>query len=109
MPVRWDLSTALNPPVELPSGWLRVDARLTRTGIFEYLESDGKTIRRELRLPEEVFAKDALDSFSMVPVTNNHPPGLLDKSNTKQYQCGHAGELIKKDGDFVAGTLLITD
>ena len=35
---------------------------LTRVGIFEYRRPDG-SIRRELRLPEEVFAPESLASY----------------------------------------------
>lgn len=107
MPLRFDKGSLRSPEV-LTSGWLRVDAYLTRTGIFTYLNPDG-TLRRELRLPEEVFSPATLDSFAMVPVTNDHPPGLLDADNTRQFQVGQLSENIKRDGDFVASRLLVTD
>jgi hypothetical protein len=40
---------------------------LTRVGIFEYRRPDG-SIRRELRLPEEVFAQESLASYKGKPV-----------------------------------------
>ncbi|MEI6805588.1 MAG: DUF2213 domain-containing protein, partial [Myxococcaceae bacterium] len=52
-------------------GFVRVDARLTRTGIFTY-HQDGK-VTRELRLPEEVFRSDSLKSIAGAPVTDLHP------------------------------------
>jgi hypothetical protein len=106
---RFDLGQSLSPPQKLANGWLKVDAKLTRTGVFEYRNLDG-TVRRELRLPEDVFHPDSLASFSMVPLTDDHPyEGALTADNAKQYTVGHAGESIARNDNFVVGKLLITD
>lgn len=89
-------------------GGIRVPARLTRVGVLEYRKPDG-TIRRELRLPEEVFNSDSLASLNGAPVTDlAHHRGLLDVSNWKEATLGTTIE-IRKDGNFVAADLLIND
>lgn len=98
----------LSKAQRLDNGWLRAPARLTRTGVFVYRNPDG-TERRELRLPSEVFNADSLASFSMVPVTDGHPAVPLDSSNTRELQRGHVGENVRRDGDFVAASMLVTD
>lgn len=98
----------LQKPTKMANGWLRVDGKLTRTGVFAYRTSDGK-VRRELRLPEEVFHADALKSFGLVPVTDEHPPVFLDSSNTKDFARGAVSAAPRKDGTFVVGELLVTD
>lgn len=90
-----------------PNGYLRADGFVTRTGVFKYKTLDGKT-RLEYRPPEEVFRQATLDSFELVPLTNNHPPVLLDANNTKQYQVGTVGKMTKAD-KFAASPLLVTD
>lgn len=90
------------------SGYLRVDGFIARTGIQEYARADG-TIRRELRLPEEVFAPAAMRSFALVPVTNLHPPGLLTPETAKSYTVGAIGESVRQDGDHLAATMMIHD
>lgn len=97
----------LTKPVRMDNGWLRAPARLTRTGIFEYRNPDG-SVRRELRLPEEVFHSDSLASFAMLPITDGHPAEPLDAENTRELQRGNVGELVRRDGDFVAASMLIT-
>jgi hypothetical protein len=92
----------------MSNGWLRVDARLTRTGVFVYKNADG-TERRELRRDEDVFDSASLESFSLVPLTNDHPPGLLDASNAKQFAVGSVGELVRRDGQFVTASILVMD
>lgn len=49
-----------------------------------------------------------MQSFGLVPVTNNHPPELLNDTNTRKFQIG---SIInpRQDDEFVAGSLLITD
>lgn len=97
----------LRKPVKMRNGWLRVDGHLTRTGVFEYRNQDG-TPRRELRLPEDVFHQDSLESFSMVPITDDHPPKFLDSKNTGEYQRGHIGESVVRDGKLMRASMLIT-
>jgi hypothetical protein len=98
----------LRPPQELPDGRLRADGYLTRSGVFLYRNGDG-TIRREYRPPEEVFHVDSLKSFEMVPVTDDHPPVMLNAANAAQYTRGMTGEQIRQDDRFVAGGLTVFD
>lgn len=107
MAIRFDVG-ALRPPKRLPNGCLRVDAYLTRTGVFTYRNPDG-TERREYRPPTEVFKADSLGTFAMVPVTDDHPPEMVTASNAKQYLRGTTGEAVRQDGDRVACTMMITD
>jgi hypothetical protein len=105
---RFDIGE-LREPQKMANGWLKVDAHLTRTGVFTYRNPDG-TERRELRLPEEVFHADSLKSFGLVPLTNGHPPeGLLTSENTARYQVGTIGEGISRDGELVRASIVVTD
>jgi len=94
-------------PIRTPNGYLRCDARITRTGVFEYRLHDGST-RRELRLPEDVFKADALSSFEDVPLTNEHPRERLDAKNTRRYQAGNVKN-VRQNDHHVAARVLITD
>jgi len=98
----------LQPPIRLPDGRIRVDAHITRTGVFHYALPDGTT-RREYRPPEEVFNQDSLATFSMIPVTDDHPPVMLSSSNAKTYTVGVTGEQARADGDYVRLPLMILD
>jgi hypothetical protein len=97
----------LKKPVKLPNGMLRVDAYITRTGVFVYRNPDG-TERRELRVPEEVFKADSLSTFGLAPLTDAHPPEFLTAENASKYMRGAVGMPIR-DGQFVASSMLITD
>ena len=81
---------------------------MTRAGIFVYRDAKGNTVR-ELRPPEEVMHPDALASFALVPVTNEHPPEALTADNAKQYSVGSVSESVAPEGDRVRATLMITD
>ncbi len=87
---------------------MRVDGVFTRAGVFVYRNQDG-TERRELRPPDEVFRSDALESFALVPVTDDHPPTLVRKDNRKEYEKGYTLEDARRDDDLVVGSLVVTD
>lgn len=90
-----------------PQGGLRVDANLTRTGIFEYRNPDG-SVRREYRPQEEVFSQDALDSFRGVPVTVGHP-GAVTADNWREHSVGHVGDSVRADGNFARAEVIVQD
>lgn len=90
------------------TGWLKVPARITRAGIFDYPLDDG-TVRRELRHPDFVFAPESMDSLQMVPVTLGHPREFLDANSTRDHQVGFTGQEIERRDDFVVAPLAITD
>lgn len=98
----------LKAPKRTSQGFLRVDAYLTRTGIFEYRDSAGG-VRRELRLDGEVFDGESLDSFAMAPITDDHPPVMLTAENAREYTRGHLAETVNRDGNFVRASMVITD
>lgn len=72
-------------------GFLKGRAIVTSIGVFTYKRADG-TIQRELRLPEEVFAYDTLNSMKLKPVTLNHPTELVTTDNAKELQAGSLGD-----------------
>lgn len=104
---RTDIST-LRPVERRADGTIRVDAFLSKCGVFQYMQPDG-TIRRELRLPEDVHDPESLRSFEGVPVTNNHPPGMIDASNAKQYSVGALLGVPSPDSDHIRGRLAVHD
>lgn len=95
-------------PVKTEDGFLLVDGRLSRTGVFLYVDGEGKE-RRELRLPEEVFHADHLSSIALRPLTNGHPEEWVTAANAKAYAVGCIGENVRQDGDFIAARLMVTD
>lgn len=86
-------------------GYARVDGRLTRTGILEYLRPDG-SVQRELRPEDEVFKADSLASLDGVIVTDLHPSVMVDASNTQQLTRGHV-RAPRRDGNFIAAELQV--
>ena len=91
-----------------PEGYLMDNPILTRVGIFEYQNPDG-TIRRELRLPEEVFAPESLASYKGKPVILTHEAGMIDTENVQQE---HIGTILSEgiqDGENVRAQIVIHD
>lgn len=97
-------------------GFLVVPARISRTGIQEYLavemglqDRNPTDVIRVFRPEEEVFADASLASFANKPVTNNHPPELVNAANAKEYSVGHAGPEVVRDGSFAKTELFVID
>ncbi len=99
---------ALKSPKRHPAGFLEVDGYVTRAGVFVYRNADGSE-RRELRPPDEVFKASSMRTFARVPVTDNHPPTMLDAANAAQYTRGTAGDAVGRDGDLVRASLTVYD
>jgi hypothetical protein len=98
-----------------PEGFLKGRAVITSTGIFEYLNADG-SVRRELRLPEEVFSKDFLESVKLIPITMLHPASSkVDATNVKDLQIGMVGSNPSDPADgtsdnyYLSVDMVITD
>lgn len=91
-----------------PEGYLIDHPILTRVGIFEYKNPDG-SIRRELRLPEEVFAPESLASYKGKPVILTHEAGMIDSDNVQQEQIGTILSEGTQDGDNVRAQIVIHD
>ena len=80
-------SLPLGQTIFTQEGYLMDRPILTSTGIFEYTNPDG-SIRRELRLPEEVFDPESLKSYKGKPIIITHDAGLIDKNNVDEEQIG---------------------
>lgn len=95
--------------VDTPEGYLKGAAVITNIGVFEYKNADG-SVRRELRLPEEVFNDESLESLKMKPISNSHPAEMIiDSENIKDHQVGQLGENITIDGIHISIPMVITD
>ena len=85
-PGRW----MTKPFAKTPEGFLTGRAIVTSVGVFTYRNLDG-SISRELRLPEEVFHVDTLNSMKLKPLVNNHPSEKVTPNNAKNLQIGSLG------------------
>lgn len=95
-------------------GYLRVRARLSRTGIQDYYgyeigQEPAEKVFRVYRPEEEVFSDETLASFRLKPVTDGHPfDGVSAETWTKEAR-GVVAEDVRREGDHTVATLLITD
>jgi hypothetical protein len=107
VPTRYDAGT-LGTVEATPSGGIKVPAYLTRVGVFTYRDNAGG-VRRELRLPEEVFSEDSLATLRHATVTDLHPNRPVNPSTWKQVTIGHVAEDVRADGKHVAASLIVQD
>lgn len=111
--IRWDGLGKLRV-TKTPEGFLKGDVVVTRSGIFNYMEPDGK-VRKELRHPDDVFDSESLDSLKMIPVVLDHPPKdangsrMVTAENAKKLSVGSTGETHRVMGGKVSIPIVITD
>ena len=91
-----------------PEGYLKDKPILTSTGIFEYATEDGG-VRRELRLPEDVFDPDSLASYKGKPIIITHDAGLVTKDNVSDEAIGTILTEGEQDGEDVRAEIIIHD
>lgn len=87
-------------------GYLIDHPIVTSVGIFEYTNPDGST-RRELRLPEDVFAPESLASYKGKPIIITHDAGYVDKGNVEEETIGTILSEGYHDGDNVRAEIII--
>lgn len=104
--VRYDRA-ALRAPKVTENGRARFDGVFSRTGIFTYVNDDG-SLRRELRPASEVFDPASLASLEMLPVVEDHPADGRIGNDHKRAQ-GWTVDGVRRDGENVVGSLLVTD
>lgn len=78
-------------------GFFRDTPVVTSVGIFEYKNPDG-SVRRELRLPEEVFDKKSLASYMGAPIVLTHNRAKEDGSINKDNVADEIVGTVLSDG-----------
>ncbi|MCI8661442.1 MAG: DUF2213 domain-containing protein [Lachnospiraceae bacterium] len=77
---------------------------IARIGDMEYGASElglsGAGTITVHRSSEEVFAPEAIASFEGKPVTNDHPPELLNPDSVSMYEEGHAQTIRQGTGEW---------
>lgn len=87
---------------------LKVKITLAKTGVLEYIRSDG-TVTKEAKLPEDLFHKNTIESLKGAPITMEHPEGLVSKCNSKELVKGAIMDSIAAQNGALIGNGVIYD
>ncbi len=91
----------LGTPQRTDEGYLRIPARLARTGVLNYGN-------RKVLVPPSVLADPRfLQSLEGKPVTLEHPPKLLDPKIVGRYRQGVVLPPVTFDGEYVNGLVQV--
>jgi hypothetical protein len=104
--IRYDAGT-LRAAKRTPQGFVQVDGYASRIGVQEY--RNGPKVRRELRLPDDVFADPSLGGFLGLPITDDHPSEMVNSENAAALTKGTVLTTGRRDGDKVMVTATIYD
>lgn len=92
------------------TGFLILNAKPTRAGVFKYRNPDG-SVRRELRRPDDVFKAASMATLRNKPFTDLHPmSGKVTASNSKALMVGMVtGDVTKTDDGYIQTQITCTD
>lgn len=109
MLTRYDTAPIKKLTKDAKTGFLHAtNVPIARVGVFPYLKSDG-SIEMEAKLPTDLLSDSAIQSANGVPVTEDHPSGMVTKDNAKQYMKGFTATNAHVDDDTVRVDMIITD
>lgn len=104
---------ALEPPRQTSDGYLVGSLRCSRTGIQQYLGSElglpTNDVISVYRPESEVFSRESLASYANKPISDDHPPVMIDSENWATYGKGDIGSDVVRDGEFVSVSYKIMD
>lgn len=114
-----DRNAIIDKPIITKEGYLVCDVDFARCGVQYYrnFELGSAAIPNKkpfdligvLRSEKEVFSKESMDSFSLVPLTDGHPNYNLDSYTAKDHAVGTSGENVVRNGDYLRVRIKVTD
>lgn len=92
-------------PISYGDGFMRAKVTIARAGVFPYVTHDGK-IRKEAKLPDDLFSRATIDSAKGAPITDGHPPrsdskGMVTPANYQKYAKGSLGDTATIENDHL--------
>lgn len=106
-------SVLLSDTKTTDDGYLEAAVRVARTGIQRYagweLGKPDVPFVDVYRCEEEVFSKASLETFSKLPVTDDHPADGVNANNWRQLAVGVTGDDVLRDGEYLKVGLKLTD
>ena len=90
-------------------GFLTVDIAATRTGVMPYHDWETGGIINELKSPEEIFSDETMNSLKGVPVTNRHPPVMIDSNNWIDFTKGTTHQNVRQEDNLLVISETIFD
>ena len=94
-------------------GYLRAMPKIARTGIQIYHGKEcGRPDVEKVRVyrsPEAVFSPDAVNSYTHLPITLEHPGMPVSAANWKKHAVGETGDEVLRDGGTVRVPMMLRD
>ena len=111
--MRMEDSVALGTVQITDEGYLVANVRTARTGIQQYRgrelerpDLDRVTVYRD---EAEVFRKASLQTFGLLPVTDDHPADLVTADTARMVSVGTTNEEVLRDGEYLRIGIKLTD
>ena len=70
-----------------------------QTGVFPYMDYNQGKVVMELKHPDHLLSEDAVNQLKHLPITDEHPWGLVNLGNSTELVKGLTGSAPKVDGE----------
>jgi len=98
---RYEEAEVLDYVEDEDDGFLTVDIAATRTGVMPYYDTMTGEIINELKPPEEIFSDMTMNSLKGVPVTDRHPPVMVDSNNWMDFTKGTTHQDVRQEDSLL--------
>jgi len=90
-------------------GFLDLELIISKEAVMEYWDFSNDKIVFEYLPASELFTEETIKSAQMVPVTDDHPWGLVDQYNYKDCMKGITGSDVREEDGFLVVSARIFD
>jgi hypothetical protein len=111
-------SQSLGSHIITSEGYLIADVDFARIGVQNYMNAElgmilpnapANAVFGLYRSEEEVFNKDSMSSFELIPLTEQHPDEFLDSDSAKYHMVGTTGQNARRHGEMLCNTIKVID
>lgn len=109
---RIDRSFRFDSKIDPDTGYMRISGVASQVGLLEYGKADGMEEDGVIEFVPPKTLVDSVKGMVGLPITDDHPPEMLDAGNTSRFQVGQIVEArIDGEGDdmVIRVEALITD
>lgn len=98
---RYEEAEILDYTEDEDDGFLTVELAATRAGVMPYFDNQTGEVVMELKPEDEIFSDITMNSIKGVPITDRHPPVMLNTKNWKDFTKGTTHLNPRKDGNLL--------
>lgn len=106
---RFEEAEILDYKQDEQDGFFTVEIAATRAGIMPYYDHETGEVINELKPPQEITSEATKESLKGVPVTDAHPPVMVNSENYNRYTRGMTHRDVREENSDGTTMLVVTE